>query len=111
MLKLDSNIIFQTSKSYVDIFPQNKLIYLTNNSETIMETFDESKIYIIGAIVDFENDNEFELSSYEQAKIDEIKTLKINDRYFPKNIKNTDVLSVYNTFKILTKFYFNKIEK
>ncbi len=112
LLKIDSNIIFETSKSYMDIFSNNQLVYLTNNSDLIMKTFDPNKIYIIGALVDFNDDNEFELATYKQAKTDNVSVLRIDERFFPKNIKkkNTNILSVYDTFKILTKLYNKNIK-
>uniref|UniRef100_V9KT63 tRNA methyltransferase 10 homolog C n=1 Tax=Callorhinchus milii TaxID=7868 RepID=V9KT63_CALMI len=48
----DKLLITVTEKSYIDIFPRNKLVYLTADSPRVMKTFDHDKIYIIGSIVD-----------------------------------------------------------
>ncbi|KAM4045012.1 tRNA methyltransferase 10 homolog C isoform 1-T5 [Anomaloglossus baeobatrachus] len=45
-------MITSTEKSHVDIFPKDRLIYLTADSPNVMKTFDHDKIYIIGAFVD-----------------------------------------------------------
>lgn len=38
--------------AYVDAFPREKLVYLTADSEEVLESFDADKVYIIGGIVD-----------------------------------------------------------
>lgn len=66
-LAYDENLIFETSKSYLDVFPKEKLIYLTRDSKRVMRTFDPEKVYIIGAMVDTKT-NACHLASYAQAK-------------------------------------------
>lgn len=39
-------------KPYLDIFPKEKLCYLTSESENVIESFDDDTIYIIGGLVD-----------------------------------------------------------
>ena len=53
MLLLSIKIIFE-SKPYEEFFESEKenLVYLTADSPNTIDTFDESKIYIIGGIVD-----------------------------------------------------------
>ncbi|NXF31794.1 TM10C methyltransferase, partial [Nyctibius bracteatus] len=41
-----------TEQCYTDVFPKDKLIYLTADSPKVMKTFDHDKIYIIGSMVD-----------------------------------------------------------
>ncbi|NXP49170.1 TM10C methyltransferase, partial [Heliornis fulica] len=45
-------LITVTDQCYTDIFPKDKLIYLTADSPKVMKTFDHDKIYIIGSMVD-----------------------------------------------------------
>lgn len=75
-LATDENLIFDTEKSYLDIFPREKLVYLSNDSPVIMRNFDPDKVYIIGAIVDT-NPNDFKYASYSQAKKDNIACVKL----------------------------------
>lgn len=39
-------------KSYLDVFPKEKLIYLTPHCNEIMEHYEPDAIYILGGIVD-----------------------------------------------------------
>lgn len=48
----DKLLITVTDQCYTDIFPKDKLIYLTADSPKVMNTFDHDKIYIVGSMVD-----------------------------------------------------------
>lgn len=39
-------------KNYLDVFPKEKIYYLTSESDNIIENFEEDTYYIIGGIVD-----------------------------------------------------------
>ncbi|NWI29548.1 TM10C methyltransferase, partial [Sula dactylatra] len=45
-------LITVTDRCYTDVFPKDKLIYLTADSPKVMKTFDHDKIYIVGSMVD-----------------------------------------------------------
>ena len=72
-LGFDENLIFETPKSYLDVFPKQKLVYLTRDAKRVMRTFDPNKVYIIGAMVDTKSDAG-RLASYAQAKKEGIET-------------------------------------
>lgn len=40
------------SKSYLDIFPKENIVYLTSESENVIEEFQDNMYYIIGGLVD-----------------------------------------------------------
>ncbi|KAJ1974936.1 tRNA (guanine(9)-N(1))-methyltransferase [Dimargaris verticillata] len=40
------------SQGYLDLFDKDRLVYLTADSDTVLQALDESKVYIIGAFVD-----------------------------------------------------------
>lgn len=48
----DRMLINSSDKHYIDLFPREQLVYLTADSPNILRTFDHSKVYIIGALVD-----------------------------------------------------------
>ncbi|NXS73597.1 TM10C methyltransferase, partial [Pandion haliaetus] len=45
-------LVTATDQCYTEVFPKDKLIYLTADSPKVMKTFDHDKIYIIGSLVD-----------------------------------------------------------
>lgn len=47
-------LLHKEDKSYLEVFENRKedLVYLTADSETVLETLDKSKIYIVGGLVD-----------------------------------------------------------
>ncbi|XP_053721145.1 tRNA methyltransferase 10 homolog C [Synchiropus splendidus] len=45
-------LITSTPHHYVDVFPHDRLVYLTADSPNVLRTYDHSKVYIIGALVD-----------------------------------------------------------
>ncbi|XP_027536837.1 tRNA methyltransferase 10 homolog C [Neopelma chrysocephalum] len=45
-------LITVTEQCYTEVFPKDKLIYLTADSPKVMKTFDHNKIYIVGSMVD-----------------------------------------------------------
>jgi mitochondrial ribonuclease P protein 1 len=67
---LDENLIFETEKSYIDIFPKEKLVYLSRDAKHTMKYFDPDKIYIIGMMIDQEEKTKY--ASLFQAKKDNI---------------------------------------
>ncbi|KAL6591035.1 guanine-1-methyltransferase-domain-containing protein [Neocallimastix sp. 'constans'] len=96
-----SEIIFE-SKPYEKFFENEKenLVYLTADSPNTIDTFDETKIYIIGGIVD---KNRYKNLTLEKANKQNIATarLPINE-----NIKMSSrkVLTVNHMFKIIVNF-------
>ncbi|NWX97461.1 TM10C methyltransferase, partial [Nothoprocta ornata] len=48
----DKLLITVTERCYTEVFPKNKIIYLTADSPNVMKTFDHDKVYIIGSMVD-----------------------------------------------------------
>ncbi|XP_034048469.1 tRNA methyltransferase 10 homolog C [Thalassophryne amazonica] len=41
-----------TDRQHVDVFPRENLVYLTADSPNVLHTYDHTKVYIIGAMVD-----------------------------------------------------------
>lgn len=45
-------LVSATDRQHVDVFPRERLVYLTADSPNVLRKFDHSKVYIIGALVD-----------------------------------------------------------
>ncbi|XP_066517116.1 tRNA methyltransferase 10 homolog C [Hoplias malabaricus] len=48
----DRLLITATSQQHIEVFPQESLVYLTADSPNVLRTYDHSKVYIVGAMVD-----------------------------------------------------------
>ncbi|KAM7424317.1 hypothetical protein PAMA_000588 [Pampus argenteus] len=48
----DRIFVTSTDRQHIDVFPRERLVYLTADSPNVLRTFDHSKVYIIGALVD-----------------------------------------------------------
>ncbi|KAF7689674.1 tRNA methyltransferase 10 homolog C [Silurus meridionalis] len=48
----DRLFVTATHQRHVDLFPREDLVYLTADSPNVLRTFDHTKVYIIGAMVD-----------------------------------------------------------
>nr|XP_020461565.1 mitochondrial ribonuclease P protein 1 [Monopterus albus] len=65
----DRLLITSTDRQHVDLFPREQLIYLTADSPNVLRTFDHSKVYIIGAIVDRSPKSGLSLASAKRLKL------------------------------------------
>lgn len=84
---LDTNLIMETPRSYLDVFDRKKLVYLSGDASKPMTHYDPDKVYIIGAMIDM-SPNEFKFHSYGQAKKDGIECRRLP-------------LDLYKKYKIL----------
>ncbi|XP_037343195.2 tRNA methyltransferase 10 homolog C [Pungitius pungitius] len=48
----DRLLVTSTDQQHVEQFPRERLVYLTADSPNVLRTYDHSKVYIIGALVD-----------------------------------------------------------
>lgn len=48
----DRLLITSTDRQHIEVFPRERLVYLTADSPNVLRTYDHSKVYIIGALVD-----------------------------------------------------------
>ncbi|KAK3587113.1 hypothetical protein CHS0354_023567 [Potamilus streckersoni] len=51
-MNFDSFYCEMTEKSYLDLYPRDRLVYLTPDSRKVLRYFDPDDIYIIGGLVD-----------------------------------------------------------
>lgn len=84
---------------YLDIFPKDKLVYLTSDSENIITTLEDEKVYIIGGLVDH---NAHKGICYKKAVEEGIAhgQLPIGEYFWMKQRK---VLTINQVFEILVR--------
>ncbi|XP_050432221.1 mitochondrial ribonuclease P protein 1 homolog [Adelges cooleyi] len=63
-----------TNKSYLDLFPREKLVYLTPHCNNVLQKFNYDDVYIIGAMVD---KMKVEPLSLAKAKRDKLRMAKL----------------------------------
>ena len=78
-------MVLNTNQSYTELFPKEKLIYLSKDSKKLMTHYDPEKVYIIGSLIDTADPLD-KFASYSQAKIDNIECLRLPlDQYIKYN--------------------------
>lgn len=75
-INYDENLIIETEKSYMDLFPKEKIVYLSKDATNTMKSYNPDKVYVIGSIIDsgFKEDR---FASYSQAKRDGVECLRL----------------------------------
>ncbi|XP_030024287.2 tRNA methyltransferase 10 homolog A [Manduca sexta] len=86
-------------ESYMDVFPKEKLVYLTSDSENVIEEFEEDTMYIIGGLVDH---NQYKGLCHKLAVEQGIRHGQLPlDKYI--NMKTRKVLTIDHVFEIVLK--------
>ncbi|XP_039991551.1 tRNA methyltransferase 10 homolog C [Xiphias gladius] len=62
-------LITSSDRQHVDLFPRERLVYLTADSPNVLRTFDHSKVYIIGALVDRSIQSGLSLANAKRLKL------------------------------------------
>ncbi|RVE43440.1 hypothetical protein evm_011891 [Chilo suppressalis] len=84
---------------YLDLFPKEKLVYLTSESENIIENFEENTFYVIGGLVDH---NKHKGLCHTIAKDQGIRHGQLPlDKYV--NMKTRKVLTIDHVFEIVLR--------
>lgn len=89
--------IFFRSTSYLDEFSKNEIVYLSSESSNILETLEESKVYIIGGLVDHNKQKGLCLSLAEKNGVNHAR-LPIEEHI---NMQTRKVLTINHVFQIL----------
>jgi len=86
-------------KDYLDIFPKDKLVYLSSESDNVIKELEQDKIYIIGGLVDH---NSHKGICYKKAVEQGIAhgQLPIGE-YF--DVKTRKVFTINQVFEILLR--------
>ncbi|XP_056268212.1 tRNA methyltransferase 10 homolog C [Pseudoliparis swirei] len=62
-------LVTSTDQQHVDRFPRERLVYLTADSPNVLRTYDHSKVYIIGALVDRSNQSGLSLANAKRLNL------------------------------------------
>jgi len=88
------------SESLAELYPLDKVVYLCAESETVIQTLDDDKIYAIGGFVDH---NSHKGVGYERAVKAGFSTARLPiDDYF--KLSTRKVLTVCQVFEIIANF-------
>ncbi|XP_059054373.1 tRNA methyltransferase 10 homolog A [Achroia grisella] len=86
-------------ESYLNIFPKRNILYLTSESENIIESFEEDTFYVIGGLVDH---NKHKGLCHRIAVEQGIRHAQLPlDKYV--NMKTRKVLTIDHVFEIILK--------
>ncbi|CAH1786206.1 unnamed protein product [Owenia fusiformis] len=77
-----------TSKSYLDIFPKEKLVYLSPNAPHVLKEFDSDAVYIIGGLVDLSESKPLTMAKAKEERIQMAKLPLDNYLQFRKGHKS-----------------------
>ncbi|KAI0219891.1 RNA (guanine-9-)-methyltransferase domain-containing protein 1 [Lamellibrachia satsuma] len=87
-----------SSEDYLDLYPHDKLVYLSPNSKSILEKFDHNDIYIVGGIVDKATEVPLTMA---RAKNNRIRTAKFPLDHYLKWLQGSRALTVNQVVSIL----------
>lgn len=96
--------ITSDARSYMDMFPKERLVYLSAESEESLTELNEDDVYIIGGLVDH---NRLKGICYEKAVSQGIRTARLPIGEFMK-LKDRKVLTVNQVYEILLSFTVEK---
>lgn len=86
-------------EDYIELFPKEKIVYLTSDSENVLQSMDEEKVYIIGGIVDH---NQHKGLCLQRAKNRGIAHAQLPINKFV-HMSTRKVLTINHVFEILSK--------
>uniref|UniRef100_A0A7M4F1H4 tRNA methyltransferase 10 homolog B n=1 Tax=Crocodylus porosus TaxID=8502 RepID=A0A7M4F1H4_CROPO len=106
-----SNYLMDTTQeSYLDLFPLETIVFLTPDSETVLEDVNSSKVYILGGLVDESIQKKLTLR---KAQEHSLQTARLPIReYMVKNINeknyHSEILAINQVFDTLSTYYETK---
>ncbi|GAB6028459.1 hypothetical protein CHUAL_002619 [Chamberlinius hualienensis] len=85
--------------SWIDEFSKNDVVYLTSDSDCVLENLDDSKVYIIGGLVDH---NKHKRVCFNQAQENDVKHARLPIDEFI-DMKTRKTLTINHVFDIIIK--------
>ncbi|XP_053910157.1 tRNA methyltransferase 10 homolog B [Cuculus canorus] len=103
-----SNYLMDTTPgSYLDLFPLDAIVYLTPDSENVLEDIDPNKVYILGGLVDESIHKKLTL---QRAQEQSLQTARLPIREYMVKAVNTknyhsETLAINQVFEVLLTYY------
>ncbi|KAM5194139.1 tRNA methyltransferase 10 homolog B isoform 3-T5 [Mantella aurantiaca] len=102
-----SKKVDSTESGFLEIFPLESIIYLTPDSDSVLEDIDPSKVYVLGGLVDESIQKKV---TYHKAKENGLQTARLPiQEYMVKkeNEKNfhTEILAINQVFDVLCTYH------
>ncbi|XP_038625731.1 tRNA methyltransferase 10 homolog B isoform X2 [Tachyglossus aculeatus] len=96
-----------TEDDYLNLFPLESLVYLTPDSEHVLENIDVNKIYILGGLVD---ENVQKRLTFQKAQENSIQTARLPiPEYMVRNANaknyHSEILAINQVFDVLSTYY------
>ncbi|CAN0303496.1 unnamed protein product [Bubo scandiacus] len=96
-----------TPESYLDLFPLDAIVYLTPDSQNVLEDIDPSKVYVLGGLVDESIHKKLTLH---RAQEQSLQTARLPIREYMVKAVNTknyhsETLAINQVFDVLSTYY------
>ncbi|NXU11764.1 TM10B methyltransferase, partial [Pardalotus punctatus] len=96
-----------TPESYLDLFPLDAIVYLTPDSENVLEDIDPDKVYVLGGLVDESIHKQLTLR---RAQEQSLQTARLPIREYMVKAPNSrnyhsETLAINQVFDILSTYY------
>ncbi|NXJ85557.1 TM10B methyltransferase, partial [Trogon melanurus] len=96
-----------TEESFLDLFPLDVIVYLTPDSENVLEDIDPNKVYVLGGLVDESIHKKLTL---QRAQEQSLQTARLPIREYMVKTANTknyhsETLAINQVFEVLSTYY------
>ncbi|NXY64905.1 TM10B methyltransferase, partial [Callaeas wilsoni] len=96
-----------TPESYLDLFPLDAIVYLTPDSENVLEDIDPDKVYVLGGLVDESIHKQLTLR---RAREQSLRTARLPIREYMVKAPNSrnyhsETLAINQVFDVLSTYY------
>ncbi|KAM3939300.1 tRNA methyltransferase 10 homolog B [Leptodactylus fuscus] len=100
-------LVESTDNSFLDLFPLETIVYLTPDSDHVLEDVDPTKVYVLGGLVD---ESVQKKVTFQKAKDNDLQTARLPIKeYMVKkdNEKNfhSEILAINQVFDILRTYH------
>ncbi|KFV70782.1 tRNA methyltransferase 10 B [Dryobates pubescens] len=96
-----------TQESYLDLFPLDAIVYLTPDSDNVLEDIEADKVYVLGGLVDESIHKKLTL---QRAQEQALQTARLPIREYMVKSSSTrnyhsETLAINQVFDVLSTYY------